>query len=193
MENFDDIKSIWQSEKAGQLPDADEFVTIVNKYKSRRHRITYVLSGILILCLAGFVLVWFGYKTTMWTTRLGELLIFTAVLYAIYHNYKDIQKKKKENAEDSRQFLASLKKEVTEKKEEKKRILIFLSLLCIAYGFFIYENASGSLQSILITYLLLLAVIFFFWFVYRPFVNRMQQKSTEKMIQKIEELQKQLV
>jgi hypothetical protein len=192
MENFDDINSIWHSVKVRQLPDANEFVTIVNKYKSRRRKISNGLLGILFLCVAGFVAVWFGYQTTMWTTRVGEVLIFVAVFYAIYYSYRDLQKKKNEDSMAITLFLSHLKKEVTEKKEEKRRVLTFLSLMSVAYGFFIYENASASLQSIIVSYTVLTFVICFFWFIYRPFVNRVQQKSVKETVSKIEELQKQI-
>lgn len=191
MENFDDINSIWHSVNVRQLPDADEFVTIVNKYKSRRRRISKGLVGILFLCAAGLVAVWFGYETTMWTTRVGELLIFVAVFYAIYHSYKDLQKKKKEESMASNLFLSHLRKEVTEKKEEKRRILIFVSLMYVAYVIFIYESAARSQQSMIISYTVLTSVICFFWFIYRPLVNRVQQKSIKETVSKIEELQKQ--
>jgi hypothetical protein len=192
METFDDIKNIWHSEKARQLPAADEFVAIINKYKRRRRHISNWSLGLLFLFVGGFVAVWFGYKSTMWTTKLGQVLFFAAFFYVIYHSYKDLQKKKKEVSMDSSFFLATLKKEVAEENEVKKRILIFLSIMCVGYGFFIYEKASGSLQSIIISYTILISVIGFFWFIYRPLVNRLYQKSVKKMVAKIEELQQQI-
>jgi hypothetical protein len=192
MENFDDIKVLWHSEKARQLPAVDEFVVIVNKYKRRRRHISNWSLGLLFICVFGFAAVWFGYKSTMWTTRLGQVLIFAAFFYVIYLTCRDLQKKKKEESMDSGFFLATLKKEVAEENEVKKRILIFLSMICVGYGFFIYEKASGSMQSLIIRYTILISVICFFWFIYRPLVNRLYQKSVKKMLAKIEEIQNQI-
>jgi hypothetical protein len=192
MEKFNDIKSIWHSEKASQLPAADEFVVLVNKYKSKRSRKSFFLLLMLIVCFVLFVNVWFRYNASLWTTKVGEVLVFAIILYQIFYQYVDLKKKKKEESLNISMFLFNLKKEVTEKNEEKKHILFSLSFLCLAYGFFIYENASGSLQSLIIHYTLLLVIFAFLWFVYRPFASRSQQESVKMMLIKIEKLQKQI-
>lgn len=189
MQQFEDIKSIWLSEKAIVLPSVDELTIAIKKYQKQRQKIAGILLTVLALCLIGYIVLWFGYKTNSWTVRVGEVLMFTATIYSISYSYADAKKKKQAELLDSGRFLQSLRYELTEKSTEKKRIIIFLTILCFAYGFFFYDRASVNLNSIVVWYGSLLLAICFFGFIFWPIVMRMQQKSVVTMIEKIEKIE----
>lgn len=192
MDSFDNLKSIWHSEKGLQLPTADEFLKIAAGYKRRNQHLATGVLIILILCFIAFIGVWFGYKTTMWTTKFGELLIFAALAYLIYYSYKELQKKKQLQIADANIFLQQLKKELAETEAKKKKILKFLIYYSIAYGFFIYENTADNTQKTALSYGILLAFIALLWFVYRPIIDNIHRKKINTTITKIEHLQLQI-
>lgn len=119
--------------------------------------------------------------------------MFAAILYSIYHSYKDIQKKRNAELLDSDKYLTYLKQEIKEKASEKKRVSIFLTLFCVAYGFFFYDKATVNLNSLAIWYGSLMLAIAFFRFIYWPIANRLHQKAVQHMISKIENIQNNLI
>jgi len=192
MDSFENLKSIWHSEKGLQLPTADQLLKIAKRYQQRDQRMATGVLITIILCLIAFIGVWFGYETTLWTTKCGEIMIFIALLYLIHYTYKDLQKKKRLPIVDSSIFLQHLKKEIIETKFKKVKILQFLIYYGVAYGFFIYENTAGNLQKIIISYSILTAFIGLLWYVYRPIIYRIHRKKVYRTIEKIEQLQRQL-
>jgi TRAP-type uncharacterized transport system fused permease subunit len=192
MDSFENLKSIWHSEKGLQLPTADEFQKIATGYKRRNQQLATGVLITVILCFIAFIGVWFGYKTTMWTTKFGELLIFSALVYLIYYTYKELQKKKRLQIADANIFLQQLKKELSETEAKKIKILQFLIYYGVAYGFFIYENTAGDTQKIILSYGILFAFIALLWWVYRPMIYRIHRKKVNATITKIEHLQLQI-
>lgn len=192
MDSFNNLKSIWHSEKGSQLPTADEFLKIASGYKRRNQQLATGVLITIILCFIAFIGVWFGYKTTMWTTKFGELLIFSVLVYLIYYTYQELQKKKRLHIADANIFLQQLKKELVETEAKKIKILQFLIYYGVAYGFFIYENAAGNTQKIILSYGILSVFIALLWWVYRPIIYRIHRKKVNATIIKIEHLQLQI-
>lgn len=192
MDRFDSYKSIWLSEEGRQIPSADEFLDLAKRYKRRSQRLTIWVIIILLACFISFFGVWFGYESTMWTTKFGEILIFVTILYYIYYTYKDLQKKRKLDVINVNTFLYQLKSDIEETKLRKSIILKFITLYGISYGFFIYENASVNQEKLIISYTILIAFVMFLWFVFRPIVFKIHNKKVYSTINKIVQLQNEI-
>ncbi len=192
MDRFDSYKSIWLSDEGRQIPSADEFLDLAKRYKRRSQRLTIWVIIILLACFISFFGVWFGYESTMWTTKFGEILIFVTILYYIYYTYKDLQKKRKLDVINVNTFLYQLKSDIEETKLRKSIILKFITLYGISYGFFIYENASVNQEKLIISYTILIAFVMFLWFVFRPIVFKIHNKKVYSTINKIVQLQNEI-
>ncbi len=193
MDNFDNIKNIWQSERADSLPNVDIINMNIKKYKSKKRRTIFLLISMLIICFIIMINVWFSNKSTLWTTRLGEILVFMTIAFTIYINLKLLQKSKAEELLNNEAFLSKLKKEQVESETETKQRRIAFAILSLAYVFYIYEKSAGSIQTLITGYGLLVAVIIVIWFIYRPIALKKEQQKIARMIHKIDSLKKQII
>lgn len=192
MENFDEIKSIWQLEKGDQLPSVEEIEKIAKTFNMKKQNKAKALIGLLIGCILGYIAVWIGMENVFWTTRAGLICCVVAILYVVWFKYQEMSKDGPANPLNSAAFLAHLKSELINKKEEKKRIIIFILLFFVAYALFIYEKVQVNSQLMLTGYSILALVMAFFWFVVRPLVYRNYRKSIQKTITEIEMIQQQI-
>lgn len=192
MESFDDIKSIWQLEKADQLPHADEIEKIAKTFKMKKQNKAKTLMGLLIGLILGYIAVWMGLENVLWTTRAGLIISVLAILYVLWFKYQELKKEDQAEPLNSAAFLTQLKLELINKKEEQTRMMIFILLFFLAYAFFIYEKVSVNIQLLFKGYSILVVVIGIFWFVFRPLVYRSYRKSIQKTITQIENIQHQI-
>ncbi len=192
MENFDDIKSIWQLEKGDQLPSVEEIEKIAKTFNMKKQNKAKALIGLLIGCILGYTAVWIGMENVLWTTRAGLICSVVAILYVVWFKYQELRKEGRADPLNSAAFLAQLKSELIDKKEEKKRIIIFILLFFIAYALFIYEKVQVNSQLMLTGYSILTFAMAFLWFVVRPVTYRNYRKSIQKTITEIETIQQQI-
>lgn len=192
MESFDDIKSIWQLEKADQLPHADEIEKIAKTFKMKKQNKSKSLMGLLIGLILGYIAVWISLENVLWTTRAGLIISVLAILYVLWFKYQELKKEDQAESLNSTDFLKILKMELINKKEEQTRIMIFILLFFVAYAFFIYEKVAVNSQLLFKGYSILVVVLGIFWFVFRPLVYRSYRKSIQKTITQIENIQHQI-
>lgn len=192
MENFDDIKSIWQLEKADQLPHADEIEKVAKVFKMKKANKAKTLIGLLIGCILGYIAVWIGLENVLWTTRVGLIISVLAILYVLWFKYQELKKEDQAESLNSAAFLTQLKLELINKKEEQARMMIFILLFFVAYAFFIYEKVAVNSQLLFKGYSILVVVVGIFWFVFRPLSYRYYRKSIQKTITQIENIQHQI-
>ena len=75
MDNLNDIKALWLTAKTDSLPSSDEMLRIVKKFRNNRLRKKLTIIFVALVCAAIEVAAMFVYKSTMITTRIGEVLI----------------------------------------------------------------------------------------------------------------------
>jgi 1,4-dihydroxy-2-naphthoate octaprenyltransferase len=192
METFDDIKSIWHLEKGDQLPRVEEIEKIAKSFYMKKQNKAKTLIGVLIGCILGYIAVWIGMESVLWTTRVGLICSVMAILYVVGFKYKELMKESRAAPLNSTAFLAHLKSELIHKKEEKKRIILFILLFFVAYAFFIYEKVHVDRQLMLTGYSILALAMAFLWFILRPLTYRNYRKSIQKTITEIETIQNQI-
>ncbi len=92
MDSFENIKQIWTSEKALDLPNSKEIISAIESYHSSKKRNIYLLIAILILCLIIFVFVIVFNKPLVWTTILGEILISIGFIFRNFYKTENFKK-----------------------------------------------------------------------------------------------------
>lgn len=69
---------------------------------------------------------------------------------------------------------------------------VLFTFWAVGFFFYIYEFVFASTQWLLVGYGLLIGLILFMWFIYRPFMRKRYQRQIQKTIEKIHKLKTQL-
>ncbi len=193
MQNFDDIKNLWQKTEEKNLPDATEILLQVQK--SRKKMLLKTIAGGLILCFT-FVfialLAW-HYQFQQWTTRIGIILTLIAIIMGVIFNSKLVQLllKQSDLTLSNTDYLQQLIRfRTTQRLIQTKGITLYFILLTVGLIMYMYEFAQRDLTFGICAYAVTLAWISFNWFYTRKKTIAKQQKEINTQIENIERLLK---
>jgi lysylphosphatidylglycerol synthetase-like protein (DUF2156 family) len=193
MDNLNDLKAIWHTAKTDSLPDSDGMVQIIKKFRSQKllKISALVLTAIVLVLL--MVMVVFYYKSTMLSTRFGELFIIMAGTILAVTSISSLIRFYKLQDCSNIEFLKFLEQTRQRQLFYYKRTQVIAMLLCaVGLLLYIYEGVYKSFLLCLIGYGLLMVYLVIIWFVVRPRVFRKQDKKIKEKIERIEALIKQL-
>lgn len=186
MHSFDDIKQIWLAQDAHVLPDAQEIIGICKKYRSVRIRNLRLMIAATVL-LAGIMLLVVAYGgAKLWTTSVGEILIFLAILLVLYYKVQSLRIVKSHELKTNQEFINHLR--TVDDKHRFQRQIIPMGVLIIAYAFFIFEFLIGDPWMLVAGYIALIVFSLGMWFLYRPWANRRFDRKKERLLSQINEL-----
>jgi hypothetical protein len=193
MQNFDDIKNLWQKTEEKNLPDAAEILLQVQK--ARKKMLLKTIGGGLILCFT-FVfiaLLAIHYQFQQWTTRTGIILTLIAIIMGIIFNSKLVQLllKQSDLTLSNAEYLQQLVRfRTTQRLIQTKGITFYFILLTVGIVLYMYEFAQRDLVFGICAYAITLAWIAFNWFYTRKRTIEKQQKAIDEQIANIERLLK---
>ncbi len=192
MDSFENIKQIWTSEKALDLPNSKEIKSAIESYHSSKKRNIYLLIAILILCLIIFVFVIVFNKPLLWTTTLGEILISIGFISGISIKLKTLRKTTQNELKSNKDFLEDLKIAIQKKSEINSLQIIAALFISVGYGFFIYETVRNNKTVMIFSYLGITLFVSGIYFVIRPFAKNISRKKSEKLLKDIEAIKSQI-
>jgi hypothetical protein len=92
MDNLNDLKKLWHTADTQSLPDSNEMLMMIKKYRNQK----MVRKILLIACALVFaglmVQLFFDYNSTMITTRIGEAMIISSILILIVTNTRSLKR-----------------------------------------------------------------------------------------------------
>lgn len=192
MDNFDDLKKLWQQMPASDLPSAQEMNQKVHTYQ-RKMKQKYSIS---VACLAAtFIFIGIiGYliEPIYVTTRIGVVIIMGAIVMAIVSQSKLISLLSSEKSEvtDSRQYLQQMivyRKNL--QRTQTTMMSLYFLLLSIGLGLYMFEYIMRMGMTARIVAASVTAVwIAFNWFYIRPKQIAKQQAKTNDMITQLEKV-----
>ena len=192
MQNFDDIKNLWQQNPGrSDLPSAKEVLAEIAQ--TRKKMIRRNMSGIITLALTFGFIAWLGmyYHFESLITNLGIILTLLAIVLGIIFNTQLANRLLKQNdpslsnSEFLQQLIAFRNRQRT---FQTKGISAYFILLTIGILMYMYQFAERDLQFGIISYSITLAWIAFNWFYTRKRTIRKQEKAINEQIEKIEKL-----
>ena len=193
MENFDNIKNIWNSEKAENIPQLSEINHEMLKYKAKTKQSLHFWFYLLLLSAALMFCVLVFNKTEMVSTIVGEIMIILTISYVIYNYIKIIVQKRVNDIISNNDYLSLLKQEkINDLRLKKKSQAISFLLLFLSYGIFLHEIISESTKTLVIGYSIYMAIMAVLWFIYKPYWDKKQKKANQILIDKIENLKNQI-
>lgn len=189
MENFNELKEIWNQDRFDDKPEVE---IVIKQFNEEQKRINSRIILLLLLILLTLLFLLSGSYFEMWSSYLG-LSIFAALAFVTL-KIKLRRRNRLAGIENlsNADFLIELEKREhqncsTKSKQQSYRFLAW------AFGFllYIYEPASSSKESLFISYGVLSAYILAVWFFYLPFMERRYQKKIQRTINYIEYLKEQ--
>lgn len=192
MQNFDDIKNLWQqSAGSSDLPSAKEVlaeIALVRKKMIRKN-----LLAIITLALTFGFIAWIGvhYHFESISTNLGIVITLIAIVTGIIFNTQLASRLLKQNdpSLSNSEFLQQL---IAFRSQQRllqtKGISAYFILLTAGILMYMYEFASRDLRFGIIAYCVTLAWIAFNWFYARKRTIRKQEKVINGQIERLEKL-----
>jgi hypothetical protein len=190
MENFDELKNLWQLKKS-ELPSA---ATILAESENARKKMLFKNVFAMILLVGTFIFITFiafHYQFEMWTTIAGIIITLIAICVGILFNTSLIQLllKKADDTLNNTSYLNQLKK-IRAKQIfiHTKGITWYFVLLTTGILLYMVEFAKRDLIFGISVYAITLAWIAFNWFYLRKKTIDKQSNNIHKQIERIEKL-----
>ena len=195
MNNFDDIRNIWQNQDAAKVPDMSEVIKAAGK--NRRSIIIKNLLGLITLGGTVIFISWIGFAADFkyLTTKLGIVLIVISIIAAMVLNSQMLMLIL-ERSDDTLTNADYLKQLISYRNKQRffqtKGIALYYLMLTLGFILYLYEfyarNASFGLKA----YGLTLLWIAFAWFYIRPRAIKKQEQKINELIEQIESISGQL-
>ena len=193
MEEFKELKELWQSEKAENLPSSAAFNHSLQEYQRKQsYRLLAVIAG-LSVCL--FLMVYLVISTTIhnWQNLSGSILIIVVTLYIIYFKYNSWRRKKNQELLSSHDYIEELRKEkIHANNNFPYKHAIALFGLFIGFCLYLYPVLSKNFNRIILGYSSIILFFLFAWFIYRPFMKKQYWKKNAHYINHINNIKNQL-
>ena len=190
MDNFDELKNIWQQMPAQSLPSVQEINQRARAYQ-RSTRRKYVIS-ILYMVVTLVVIASIGYfiEPVYVTTRIGVVIIIIAIVLTIVSQSQLLSiLSRRESVElDSRHYLQQLIEYRKRTQRVQTTILsLYFLLLVIGLGLYMFEYVMKmTLSYQIVTVLLTTSWIALNWFYLRPLQIRKKNAKTNEIISQLE-------
>jgi 1,4-dihydroxy-2-naphthoate octaprenyltransferase len=186
MNDFEDIKQLWDSNNTLDMPNLEQTQTVIKKYQSKKKQNAFLVTILFILCGIAFVLIIILHNPSLWTTTVGEILILIGFISGIILKLKTLKSISKNELKSNKDFLEDLIKiGIQNKTKLNWHLIISVLLLVIGYGFFIYEKIKENKTELILSYLGIALFTLGMYFIFRPFVRKISNNKVEKMIEAI--------
>ena len=191
MQNFDELKNIWQQADPIALPSAKDILQEAEK--AHRKIKAKIITGIVTLTFT-FIYICFiawYYNFDCITTKIGIILTLLAVVTGIVFNTQlaSLLSKKADTTLDNNHYLGQL---ILFRNRQRfiqtKGISLYFVLLTVGILLYMYEFASRDFTFGVIVYSITLGWIVFSWFFLRKKAIAKQGKLINEQIARIESL-----
>jgi hypothetical protein len=188
------LKELW-GRQAGTMPDTKEIFAKANRYKKKHLLKLLFTNGLLALTTAYITWIIIHYQPAMPSTRIGALLVIMAmIIYLLAYNRMIPLLLKANNNNNVNEYLKNLLK-LNVKQKFLQTTMMNLYFILLSAGMFLYLIEFTLRMKLLwgiLTYVLTFGWVVFSWFYFRAKAIRKQQKTMNELIEKFENLSKQL-
>ncbi len=194
-DNNIDFKDLWKKQSVSQ-PDMQDLLARVNKFKRAGLRSLWIANILLFATTAFIVFVWIYYQPQFISTKIGiivtilAMMIYLFVYNKLLSNYKNI-----ETTQTNQEYLQNL---ILIKKKQQflqtTMMRFYFATLTFGICLYMYEYASRmTFLGASLAYGLTLLWMAVNWFFILPKQIKKQQFKINSLIEKFEEVNKQLL
>ena len=194
-DNNIDFKDLWKKQSVSQ-PDMQDLLARVNKFKRAGLRSLWIANILLFATTAFIVFVWIYYQPQFISTKIGIIVtILAMMIYLFVYNkllsaYKNI-----ETTQTNQEYLQNL---ILIKKKQQflqtTMMRFYFATLTLGICLYMYEYASRmTFLGASLAYALTLLWMAINWFFILPKQVKKQQVKINSLIERFEEVNKQLL
>jgi hypothetical protein len=195
MKDFNDIKTLWQSDSEQAIPSIEEIAASAKKERASMlfKNIAGIAALSVTLLVIGYIILFADFAYV--TTKIGAAIAIISVIGGILMNsvLLKILMKTASIHVDNHSYLEQLQQ--YRKKQQffqTKGINIYFLLLWLGLTLYMYEFYARDKQFGLIAYGLTMAWIAFNWFYLRPRIIKKQEHKLNSFISQVESISRQL-
>jgi uncharacterized membrane protein len=193
MDDLNEMKGIWMKAKTDGLPNADEMMGIIKKYRHQKLMKIALIMFAAIVSVGVMIGVIFYYKSTMITTLIGKVLIIVAGIILVISKASSLVRYYKLGATSNKDFIRFLERtrerQIFYYKKTQRAAAAIVSIGLILY---IFEMVHKSEFLLITSYLLLSAYLLVLVLVVRPRVFKREAKKLKDKIERLKALTDQI-
>lgn len=189
-----DFKNIWKQQTSNK-PDLKELLEKLKKFKNENLRKIIIMNTLLITTSLGIAFIWYRYQPQLITTKTGIILVILAMIIFLFaYNKMFMVFYKIDNTQSNSEYLQSLYTVKNKQKFMQTTMLnTYFIILFLGICLYMYEYASRmTFTSAVIAYASTFSWIAINWFYIRPKTIKKQEAKIDGLINKFEEINKQL-
>lgn len=189
--NFNDL---WKKQTVSQ-PNIEDLKNRLKEFKKAALKTMWKVNILLSLTSVFIVFIWIYFQPQFISTKIGIVLtILAMVMYVILYNRLSEHYRNIDTDQSNQEYLQKL---ILIKKKQQfmqtKGITWYFLLLIAGICLYMYEYASRmNIEFAILTYAITLLWIGFNWFYLRPKQIKKQQQKINSLIEKFEEVDRQL-
>ncbi|CAC9973381.1 hypothetical protein [Flavobacterium panici] len=194
-DNNIDFKDLWKKQSVSQ-PDMQDLLARVNKFKRAGLRSLWITNMLLFATTAFIVFVWIYYQPQFISTKIGIIVtILAMMIYLFVYNKLLSTYKSIETTQTNQEYLQNL---ILIKKKQQflqtTMMRFYFATLTFGICLYMYEYASRmTFLGASLAYGLTLLWMAVNWFFILPKQIKKQQFKINSLIEKFEEINKQLL
>lgn len=189
-----DFKNIWKQQTSNK-PDLKELLGKLKKFKNENLRKIIIMNILLTATSLGIAFIWYRYQPQLITTKAGIILVILAmVIFLFAYNKMFMMFYKIDDTQSNSEYLQSLYVVKNKQKFMQTTMLnTYFIMLFLGISFYMYEYTTlMTLTSAVIAYAATFSWIALNWFYVRPKTIKKQEAKIDGLINKFEEINKQL-
>lgn len=189
-----DFKDLWKKQTISQ-PNIEDLMARLKQFKKAAVRSLWVTNFLLAITAVFIIFIWYYFQPQFISTKIGIVLaILSMAFYLTFYNrlmnnYKDIDAN-----QTNHEYLQKLI-EIKKKQQFMQSTVLSWYFVVLLAGICLYMYEYASRMTVfyaLLTYGVTLLWIGFNWFYLRPKQIKKQQDKINSLIEKFEEVNKQL-
>lgn len=191
MQNFDDIKNLWQQADDETLPSAKEILLHVERVRKKMMRKNIFSIIALAITFLFISLIAYNYDFKRWTTGAGIILTLISIVLGIIFNTQltKLLLKKADSTLDNKSFLHQMILFRTNQRLiQTKGLSLYFIFLSFGILLYTYEFAARDLTFGIIVYSITFTWFAFNWFYLRKKAIAKQENEINKQIENLENL-----
>jgi hypothetical protein len=193
MENLNELKKVWLSANTDSLPDAGTVRLMVKKYRDEKLFKKIAMVGASVVLAAMMLAIVFFYKSTMISTRAGEVLILIDYLILIINNTRSVFRLRRLKDCANKEFLVHMEQAIHGRIYFYKHIQIWCFLLgSIGLLLYLFEPLHTDISLLVICDTVMVVFLLLMWLLIRPRAFKRQIQKLNAAVKQIETLSNQL-
>jgi len=192
MDNLDDLKAIWHTAKTDSLPNSNEMLRLIRKFRNQKLRSKWlsIITSLLISMLITTVLFIVHFKLI--STYIGGALMVVSGLLLAASNIRSLKRFYQLEDCSNLEFLAFIEQTRKNQIRYYNRTMIWIVIICsIGWVLYLYEITYQNPLVCFAVYSVIVIYLAVMWFIVRPRSFKRDAEKLNSMQQRLEKILRQ--